>query len=581
MSSTYRNARFLRATVSLVAFAALAACSASSDAPAPPPAAAASTPEPTTTTTTASGSLTANQASRFLNQSTFGPTDEAIADIQSSGAEAWLLNEFNKRHESILEDVLLAEAAGEDIGGDTLSEAFWTRAIQSDDQLRQRVGYALSQLFVASYADGGLEDRPIVMANYMDIMSAGAFGTYRQLLENVTYSPAMAIYLTYLQNQKANDDNTVVPDENYAREIMQLFTIGLLELNQNGELRLDGSGAPIETYDNDDVTELAKVFTGLSWGDRDRFFGRPENIRSEYLPLEMYDDEHATAPKRFLGVTVPGNTPGDASISIALDALHNHPNTPPFIARQLIQRLVTSNPNADYVGRVAAAFRAGSYTLPSGQPVGSGARGDMRAVVAAILFDEDARNDANMTDPTFGKLKEPVLRFTQWARAFGVTDTDTDDNSVDDLNDTRSPNRLNQQAYRSPSVFNFYRPGFVSPGSESAAAGLVAPELQITTASSVTGYVNFMDRFIRGDVDGQDFAPDYTAEIALAGNPASLVDSLNNKLAYGALRAETRQRAIDAVTAITSGNDGFTRDEVRVHTAILFIMASSDYIISR
>ena len=572
--------RFSRALIGTFTIAVAAGCGASTDAPdnagATPPATTPITPPPPVS---GGSSLTKASASRFLSQASFGASEAEIDRVQSIGTSAWLQAEFSKTHESLLEDVLIAEAAGEDIGPEQLAETFWTRAILSDDQLRQRVGYALSQIFVASYSDSQLAGRPVAMANYMDIMAAGAFGNFRQLLENVTYSPTMAIYLTYLQNQKADEDREVVPDENYAREIMQLFTIGLLELNENGEVRLDGNGQPIETYDNVDVTELAKVFTGLSWASRDRFFGKPESIESEYLPLVMFDEEHSPEAKNFLNVSIPPNTNGDESIRIALDALANHPNTAPFISKQLIQRLVTSNPSPAYVGRVATAFRTGIYAMPNGQNAGSGARGDMRAVVAAVLLDDEARDLSNMSDPTFGKIREPVLRFTQWARAFGVTDTDIDE--IGELQDTRAPNRLNQQAYRSPSVFNFYRPGFVAPGSESGAAGLVAPELQITTASSVTGYANFMEEFISRDISEGEFVADYSEEILLAGDAAALVDRLDELLTYGALRSETRARTIQAVEAITGPSGDFTRDELRVRTAVLFIMTSSDYIISR
>ena len=564
-----------RILVAATALLIIAGCGSSSESDEPqhalpPDAGAPSGPGDTVTT---------SEASRFLSQATFGPSEADISRLTAIGVSAWIQAEFSKPQESLLQNVLTAEAAGVDIGTDELGETFWTRAIVGDDQLRQRVGYALSQIFVASFSDAQLADRPVAMANYMDIMSAGAFGNFRQLLENVTYSPAMAIYLTYLQNQKADAEREVVPDENYAREIMQLFTIGLLELEPNGELRTDGMGNLIETYTNEDVTELAKVFTGLSWAERSQFLGRPSNIESEYLPLVMFNDEHSPEAKRFLGATIAPNMDGDQSISIALDTLFNHPNTPPFISKQLIQRLVTSNPSPDYVMRVADAFRSGVYTLPNGQTAGGGERGDMQAVTAAILLDPEARDLSMAADPAFGKIREPVLRFTHWARAFGVRETDTE--NVDIIRNTTPPNRLNQQAYRSPSVFNFYRPGFVAPGSESAAAGLVAPELQITTASSVTGYVNFMERFITGRASDTDFAPDYADELRRANDPAALVDHLDTILTYGALRPETRTRIIQAVEAISSGDGGFTRDERRVHTAILFFMTSSDYIVSQ
>ena len=539
---------------------------------------AAPAPAATTPPTGVSGTLTTAEASRFLSQATFGPSQADIDELQAMGVSAWLQAEFAKPQESMLQDVLIAEGAGEEVGDDQLSEAFWTRAILSDDQLRQRVGFALSQIFVASFRDSELGDRPIAMANYMDIMSAGALGNFRQTLENVTYSPAMAIYLTYLQNQKADAEGEVVPDENYAREVMQLFTIGLLELEPDGTLRLDSGGDPIETYDNVDVTELAKVFTGLSWASRTEFLGRPDALESEYLPLVMFDSEHSPASKSFLGTTIPANTPGTQSIDIALDALFNHANTAPFISRQLIQRLVTSNPSRGYVGRVADVFRSGSFTLPDGSVIGAGVRGDMQAIVAAILLDPEARDLSMMSDPAFGKLREPVLRFTHWARAFGVQSTEADD--INSIQDTSSPARLNQQAYRSPSVFNFYRPGFVAPGTETAAAGLVVPELQITTGSSITGYANFMEQFVLQQESDVNYVPDYSAELALANDPAALVDRLDTILTYGSLRAPTRTRIIDAVNSI-SGTSNFPRDETRVGVAILMILTSSDYITQR
>lgn len=550
----------------------MAACSGSEEAPATPDASAPPPPP-------VSASISDDEASRFLNQATFGATRADIAEVQSLGYEGWILNEFQKPQESFLRDVLLVEASGAEAGRNELSETFWTRAILGDDQLRQRAGFALSQIIVASYADGALEDRPVAMANYMDIISAGAFGNFRQTLENVTYSPAMAIWLTYLQNQKADPDTAVVPDENYAREIMQLFTIGTIELDANGNVRTDSSGEEIETYDNDDVTELAKVFTGLSWAERDRFFGRPDNIRSEYLPLEMFENQHSEESKTFLGTTIPANTPGNQSISIALDTMFEHANTAPFIARQMIQRMVTSNPSPAYIGRVATAFTTGSFTMPNGQVAGGGGRGDMRAVVAAILLDTEARDSTSASASTFGKLREPVIRFTHWARAFSVTRTAVENERL--VQDTRAPSSLNQQAYRSPSVFNFYRPGFVAPGTESAGAGLVAPELQITTAASVTGYANFMTEFIFNDEDRTDFAPDYTTELALAGNPAGLINHLDMLLTSGSLSDAARNRIINAVTGITASSNGFSRDELRVRLAILMVMTSNDYIVSR
>ena len=553
-----------------VASLAIAACSAAGD-DSTSTAAASTTPSVTV-------SISTEEASRFLNQATFGATTSEIQRLQSIGYSEWILDQFSRPQESLLQSVLLAQPSGLDAGRLALTQTFWTRSIEGDDQLRQRMGFALSQILVASYNDGNLADHPVATANYMDIMSAGGLGNFRQTLENITYSPAMAMWLTYLKNQKADAAGEVVPDENYAREIMQLFTIGTLELQSNGELELDAGGDPIETYDNDDVTELAKVFTGLSWDEVSSFLSNPTTVRSQYLPLIMYEEEHSAEQKSFLGTTIPANTSGDQSISIALDALFRHDNTAPFISKQLIQRLVTSNPSPEYVERVADAFLSGQYVLPDGRTAGNGARGDMRAVVAAILLDTEARDvAAAAATPGFGKLREPVIRFTQWARAFGVSQTVV--SFGDDLEDTRAPSALNQQAYRSPSVFNFYRPGFVAPGTESATAGMVAPEFQITTAASVTGYANFIAEFIFNERGQTNFAPDYSAELALADNAAALVDHLDVLLTSGRLSASARTRIINAVNAITSASGPFTRNELRVRVAILFVMTSSDYIV--
>ena len=532
---------------------------------------------PVTPPTAVGDVMTSTEAARFLSQATFGPGEDDIDELVAMGVSAWFQAEFSKPQESILQDVLISERSGEETGPGALSEAFWSRAILSDDQLRQRMGFALSQIFVASFSDSGLAERPVAMANYMDIMSAGGLGNYRQTLENVTYSPAMAIFLTYLQNQKADEEREVVPDENYAREVMQLFTIGLLELQPNGDLRLDGGGDPIETYDNVDVTELAKVFTGLSWAESDNFFSRGETVGAEYLPLVMFDEQHSAEPKSFLGTNIPANTRGEQSIAMALDALYNHANTPAFISRQLIQRLVTSNPSSAYVGRVANAFRSGSFALPDGSIAGNGVRGDMRAVAAAILLDPEARDTARVNDPAFGKIREPVLRFTHWARAFGVEDTRTEDAEV--LRNTARPSTLNQQAYRSPSVFNFYRPGFVAPGTVSSDQGLVAPELQITTGSSITGYANFMESFIFRDSESVNYVADYTEELALANDPAALVDHLDAILTYGSLRGESRSRIIAAIEA--AGGAGEEQRQRRVGLAVLMMMNSPDYITQR
>jgi len=261
-------------------------------------------------------------------------------------------------------------------------------------------------------------------ALYMDFLQEGSFGNFRELLEEITYSNMMGQWLTYQGNAKANPETGSAPDENYAREIMQLFTIGLSELNLDGSLKVDSSGEPTDTYDNDDITELAKIFTGLRRED-DRSFGRSPGLHNnpaDLVRMIMDNDYHSPGEKTFLGSTVQDFGDGDKSIEAALDILVDHPNVAPFISKQLIQRLTTSNPSGDYVEHVATAFLQGSYTLPDGTQVGDGREGDLEATVAAILMYPGAiaRFQGLDDDVEYGKVQEPLLRFIHWARVSGV-----------------------------------------------------------------------------------------------------------------------------------------------------------------
>jgi len=291
------------------------------------------------------------------------------------------------------------------------SNSFWQTAIESEDQLRQRMAFALSQILVISNLSD-LFRVPQTVAASMDILTEGALGYCRDLLHEVTYSPAMAVSLAYLRYEQADPLTGRVPDENYARELLQLFTIGLVELAPDGTPVTDAGGQPIELFNNDTITGLAKVFTGLS--PAGAAFNAPQLSLPQaayYQPLVMFDDFHSLEEKQFLGTTIAAGPGGDDSISMALDAIFAHPNVGPFLARQLIQRFVTSAPPPDYVSRVASAFDTGSFTLPSGAEVGDGRRGDLTATLAAILFDEVARGTESLENPQYGKLREPVIRF--------------------------------------------------------------------------------------------------------------------------------------------------------------------------
>ncbi|MEM9233153.1 MAG: DUF1800 domain-containing protein [Pseudomonadota bacterium] len=540
---------------------------------------------------------------RFLHRATFGPGNGEAEALTGTLESEWFLDQVQvpaSLYTPIVNDYInndeLSDPGLEEFLNDLSPRfAFLQNSINGEDQLRQRVAFALSQIIVVSVRDDVLFDNPTAVAYFQDILVRNAFGNYRDLLEEVTYSPAMGFYLTYIGNQKGDPMTGRVPDENYAREIMQLFTIGLVELQQNGQPVTGSDGRAVETYTNADITGLAKVFTGL--GVDNGFF--PFSFLSEPAsiarPMIVYPEHHSEAEKVFLDVTIPAGTSGEQSIGIALDALVDHPNTAPFISRQLIQRLVTSNPSDAYVGRVAGAFASGSYALPDGTVVGDERRGDLTATVAAILFDDDAIDMDKMDDPAFGKVREPVLRFINWARAFDAGGITPEYLGI--LFDTSRIDTLSQQAYGSPSVFNFYRPGYIAPGTETGAAGLTAPELQIVNPASVAGYTGFMQYFIQQFQSGttQDnefatveqtqssFSTDYTAERALAGDPAALIEHLDMLLTYGAMSSGTRDGIINALENIplTSGGDGFDPELFRVQMAILLTMTSPDYLVQR
>lgn len=557
------------------------------------PAAEAPAPEPAQEPSPTPLEFNQKQAARFLSQATFGPTMEEIEAVVASGPEAWLLEELEKSPSLHLENVLAGfpqDGRFYDERGNPLPElvllpgvSFWGAAIEGEDQLRQRMAYALSQILVVSF-DGTLGRAPQALAQYMDILTEGAFGNYRDLLEKVTYSPAMAIYLTYIRNEKADPRSGRVPDENYAREILQLFTVGLVELKPNGQPVTRDDGTEVELYGNEDITELAKVFTGLSFAGA--AFRAPlarVPLASFHSPLEMFDDYHSSEAKHFLGGSIAENTNGEDSIGLTLDIIFNHPNLGPFIGRQLIQRFVTSAPGPAYVRRVAAAFDDGSYTLPGGTEVGSGQRGDLAAMLAAVLFDSEAREAAMLEDPAFGKLREPVLRFTHWARAFQVNSADTRNERA--LRYTGSPELLGQQPYGSPSVFNFYRPGYIAAGTQTGAARLTAPELQITNASTIIGYANFLTTYTFESSPKFDrslpaaFVPDYSPYTALADDTAALLDSLDLILTHGTLASDTRERIAQVIDQLDS--DSQPDRLLRTQAAIVMIMTSPEYIVLR
>lgn len=524
--------------------------------------------------------FTRPEAARFLGRATMGPSMAAIDALAASDSDAWFAAQFAKPqtlHRSYIDQMLATQAAGgAKVNYTGFYESFWLQAVQGEDQLRQRVAFALSEIFVISLQNESVKAQVRGTASYVDMLGLHAFGNFRNLLDGVALHPMMGLYLSHLRNQK--EAGTRTPDENFAREVMQLFSIGLYQLNADGSLNLS-SGKPVDTYAREDVAGLAKVFTGLSWAGPDqstsRFNGGTPDPDRDWKPMQMYPAFHSSSEKRFLGQTISGATSGEADIKLALDTLFNHPNAAPFFSRQLIQRLVTSNPSAAYIGRVSAVFANN----------GKGVRGDMQAIVRAVLLDPEAVAPAGTSLRT-GKLREPLLRLASWMRAFDAK-ASTGRYRIYYLDDPLSG--LAQSPLNAASVFNFFRPSYVPPNSAIAGAGLVAPELQISSEPSVTGYLNFMQDAINTGVgESREIKPDYTKELALAGDANALVDRIDLLLLQGAMPSRLRGQIVGAVNTIalpaaTSSNATQIANAQanRVKLAIFLAMASTDYLVQK
>jgi uncharacterized protein (DUF1800 family) len=505
--------------------------------------------------------LTQAQASRFLSQAAIGHSKSDISGLAGSTIASWLNNQFAMSRPQKFWDFLIAngyDAAANVNTNNGFDPMIWSQLMGSADILRQRVGLSLLNLWVVSLDGFGASWEPFIMAAYLDGLWDNAFGNYRDIMESVSTSVAMGLYLTFLGNQKANASTGSIPDENYARELMQLFTIGLYQLNMDGTLVQSG-GNPVPTYTQDDVAQHARVWTGYNLANNDN--STPARMR---LPMTVTASQHETGTTSFLGITIPAGTDGAGARKLALDGLFNHSNTPPFVSKQLIQRLVTSNPSPAYVSRVANVFANN----------GSGVRGDMKAVIRAILTDSEARDDSQVDSATFGKLREPVVRLVQWARAFGVT---SPTNTWPFGNTSSSANRLAESPGHAPSVFNWFRPGYTPPGTAISTKGLVAPEFQIANEPSVIAYVNYMQSLI---VNGAGEAkPVYDSLTPLATDSAALLAELNLVLAANQISAATigqMKTALDTISVAT--NAGITN---RIQAAILLVMASPEYLVQR
>lgn len=499
---------------------------------------------------------TADAASRFLVQSTFGPDLASISDVQTLGYSGWIDSQLAEP------ETLTRIAMGRTripFSAGSWSHGWWWNALLAQDALRQRMAYALSQIFVVSFEGGTVVgDNSLTQANYYDGMVREGFSNYRDVLEHVTYSPVMGFYLSHLNNRKGNVAEQRFPDENFAREIMQLFSIGLFELNEDGSHQLDGEGNSIPTYDNEVITEMARVFTGMSNSTSDGRqatsfydFARGNDFRN---PMVVWDEEHDLDEKTIIGGQIlPAGQTGEQDVQQTLDALSQHPNTAPFISRLLIQRFTSSNPSPDYMRRVVHRWNASD--------------GDLGQVLTAILLDPEARNAPEESDVHRGKVREPIIRMLQVMRAFHPNDHTGSigvlaSGLIDDLG---------QYAMRAPSVFNFYSPNNI-PAELFGADALFSPELALMTGSRALSVHN---RFRTTAFSGHWVVPvEYDEELALIDDFPALVDHLDTLLLYGEMSDALRAEVLFHLDRIGS-------NRTSIGLAVYLIMSSPEYAVLR
>ena len=545
------------------------------------------------------------EAARFLSHATMGHTEEMVQDLLEDNLdfEAWIDDQFLLEETYVLPkmeaiwDTIFTFKTNAGLDPDDIfgpysvhfNYAYWQVNMTNDDVLRHKVANALSQILVVSENSdlGGWGES---LADYYDMLLDGSFGNYRDLLEEISLSIQMGYYLSHFNNAKENPAANTSPDENYAREIMQLFTIGLYELNLDGTRVLDSNGDPIPTYDQDDIQEYAKIFTGLGVSELinpdnwpyEPFFGLALWASPKTGPMAMYEDFHEPSQKVLLGgEIVPANQPGLVDIDQAIDNLFNHANVAPFISSRLIQRLVKSNPTPEYVERVATVFNDN----------GSGVKGDMKAVIKAILLDEEARSGEAMFAPHAGRAKEPLMKYTALSRILPL------DSPLGRYwnHGVSWREATGQMILNSPTVFNFYLPDF-QPIGGIADADMVSPELKLHNTAKAISFVNMMytwnmwDSALMYDWEGDD-TPNNTSPYNMNNpdvyiiheafsqyidQPEILVNELDKMLTYGQLSDETRRLIVDSLhDTYWTWNDDWRIQ--RIEHAIYFILMSPDF----
>lgn len=559
------------ASAALAAAALLAACGGGGGGGSEPGGATPAGSEPTPSAPPAPPP-SRRDAARFLSQASFGATGPAQVDaLVAQGFDAWLTAQF-ARPAALHMDYLNAQRGRDQKPGDKPKiseemsyEAVWQQWLTGEDQLRARVTWALLQFFVISNIAPDI--RPAAMSSYLDMLNRNAFGNWRTLLQDVALHPAMGYYLNMLESEKENATKGTHPNENFAREVLQLFSIGLIQLNADGTPKLDAAGKTQPTYDEAVVKGFAKAFSGWSFGALDntkdaQFHKHDDNVEALWVvPMKAWANYHSSSEKMLLdGRTLTAGQTPEQDMKDALDTIFQHPNVPPFFCRQLIQRLVTSNPSPAYVGRVAAVFVND----------GAGVRGNLRAVVRAVLMDSEARGDNPAAN--VAKQREPVIRFANMLRGLGAK-------SASGLNRIQyldsSDDALGQSPLLAPSVFNFYSPGF-RPAGPIAAQGWVAPEFQISGETAVAGSLNFFADLFKGG--GYGWPEEHRLKLDLASLAAldapALIERLDLLFFNLGMSSSTRERLTTLVGAIKGKTD-------KVKAALIVTALSPDHVIQR
>jgi len=519
------------------------------------------------------------EAARLLTQASFGPRANEIEQVAeflaNNNVTAWIDAQVNKPitlHYPVAEQLSSDNEVLSGASDRTMRmDAWWRASLLGEDQLRQRIAFALSQLFVIS-ENSQLGNFQIEIANYYDLLLGHAFGNYRELMEDVTKSPVMGLYLSMMGNEKPQPDLNIRPDENFARELMQLFTIGLNEMNIDGSLKLDLQGQAIPTYNQETIEAYAHVFTGWHFAGKTELNWNLFFANYDFLtPMELVDSFHDQDSKILLnGYMVPSGTQGETALDIALDSLFMHPNMPPFVAKHMIQHLVTSNPSSEYVARVASAF----------EDNGEGVRGNMLAVVTAVMIDSEAREPEYYSQAHYGKVKQPLIRTTQILRALipeqvVVTEDELLFRELVSIQDFTAQSPLG-----APSVFNFFLPDHQVNG-ELLSLGMVTPEFQIITTNNVVRNSNFVAYFLYS-TQGKHFRErlniDFTAyELKLDDNIEALIAHINFMLLQGNMSDDYAQVLRDYDNQIA----GVVTENERIRETLMLVFTSPQFAVQQ